>query len=31
MRFIVVDGGKEFRGITVSPATVMVTFSGRKL
>jgi hypothetical protein len=31
MRFIVVDGGKEFRGIIVSPATVMVTFNGRKL
>src|SRR5215469_6794871 len=31
MRFVVVDGGKEFRGVIVSPATVMVTFSGRKL
>ena len=31
MRFVVVDGGKEFRGIIVSPATVMVTFNGRKL
>ena len=31
MRFIVVDGGKEFRGVIVSPATVMVTFNGRKI
>jgi hypothetical protein len=31
MRFVVVDGGKEFRGVIVSPSTVMVTFSGRKL
>ena len=30
MRFVLVDGGKEFRGVIVSPA-VMVTFSGRKL
>ena len=31
MRFVVVDGGKEFRGIIVSPATVMVTFNARKI
>jgi hypothetical protein len=31
MRFVVVDGGKEFRGIIVSPASVMVTFNARKL
>jgi hypothetical protein len=31
MKFIIVDGGKEFRGIIVSPLTVVVTFNARRL
>jgi hypothetical protein len=31
LRIVVVDNGKEFRGVVVSPATVMVTFNGRKI
>lgn len=31
MRFVVVNNGKEFRGIIVSPTSVMVTFSAKKI
>jgi len=31
MRFVVVDDGKEFRGIIVSPASVTVTFNAKKI
>jgi hypothetical protein len=31
LRFVVLDNGKEFRGIVVSPASVMVTFLGRRI
>jgi hypothetical protein len=31
MRFVVVDSGKEFQGVIVSPTSVMATFNGRKL
>lgn len=31
LRFVVLDNGKEIRGIVVSPASVMVTFTGRKI
>jgi hypothetical protein len=31
VRFVTVDGGKEFRGVVVSPESVMVTALGRKV
>ena len=31
LRFVLVDNGKEFRGIVVSPASVMVTFNAKKI
>jgi hypothetical protein len=31
LRFVVLDSGKEIRGIVVSPASVMVTFSGKRI
>jgi len=31
LRVVVVDKGKEFRGVVMSPASVMVTFNGRRI
>jgi hypothetical protein len=31
LRFVLVDNGKEFRGVVVSPTSVMVTFMAKKI
>jgi hypothetical protein len=31
LRVVVVDKGKELRGVVMSPASVIVTFNGRRI